>query len=133
MLTQRQFCALRRGRPSHHRVTIAVVHVVVGASSDGPPQISGQTLLGPALLKKLGTPLPSPPEDPRNRLRVTRRTVACKKFGTSGGKSRRSPMIGESRLMLDDSGEWKNASFLLKRALSFPLRRVILIERNGSR
>ena len=37
MLTQRQFCALRRGRPGHHCVTIAVVHVVVvGMGSDGP-------------------------------------------------------------------------------------------------
>lgn len=36
MLTQRQFCALRRGRPGHHCVTIAVVHVVVGTGSDGP-------------------------------------------------------------------------------------------------
>lgn len=36
MLTQRQFCALRRGRPGHHCVTIAVVHVVVGTGSGGP-------------------------------------------------------------------------------------------------
>jgi len=38
MLTQRQFCALRRGRPGHHRVTIAVVVVHVGPDSGlGPP------------------------------------------------------------------------------------------------
>lgn len=36
MLTQRQFCALRRGRPGHHCVTIAVVHVAVGTVSGDP-------------------------------------------------------------------------------------------------
>lgn len=77
MLTQRQFCALRRGRPGHHRVTIAVVHAVVGTVSGGPLQISGQTLLGHALLKR--PPGRPSPEDPRNCLRVTRRTVVCER------------------------------------------------------
>lgn len=113
MLTQRQFCALRRGRPGHHCVTIAVVHLAVGPGV--PPRVSGQTQLGPALLKE-----PRGTAGPRN-------AQNCREIRDVRWEG--SSVIGERVRRSMTRASWRTPLLLLffsffffERTLSFPVR-----------